>query len=322
MNILKTTVISVILLLLLLLVSPLFLIKDKAISTMSPVLDMSVKSESAKKTTTFKVKTESGIKEVNARDYILGVLCKEVPPTYEKEALKAQAVAAYTFALNRQVNAKENNLDYDLTDSPKTDQCYADIEKEKENWGDNADRYYKAYATAVDEVLGEYLEYEGAPALTLYHAISPGATNNSKDVFQKELPYLVSVDSVGDKLSPRFLSEVDINEQEVAEKLKDLCEVKTGTNAFSDINTLSNGFVKSVNINGKTVEGRKIAAALSLKSAAFEVEYGGGNYHFTVKGSGHGVGMSEEGALYLAKQGSTYKEILSHYYKGLILKKS
>ena len=294
------------------------------INTVAEVFDMGdtsnkIKAESKEK---FRIKLSSSeIKEIPAEEYVIGVLCGEISPSYNEEAIKAQAVAAYTFAVRRSAEARKNGRDYDLTDSPSTDQCFTEKTVMYEKWGDKADEYYKIFSDAVKKVSGQMLLYDDSPALTVYHAMSSGMTNSSKDVWGSELPYLVSVESVGDKLAKGYLSEVTLTEAEVADKMKDICTVQPGSNAFENMNVSESGRVISAEINGKTVKGGEIASALSLKSGNFEVSYAGGNYCFTVKGSGHGVGMSQQGALYMAKQGSSYEEILLHYYKGCKLKK-
>ena len=275
-------------------------------------------------TETFKIKMSSdgSIKTLSAEEYICGVLCGEIPPAYENEALKAQAVAAYTFALRRAAAAKKAGRDYDLTDSPETDQCYVEKDSLKEKWGDKTDEYYEKIKKAVSAVSGVAVLYKGEPALTAYHAISSGVTASSKEVWGSELPYLVSVESMGDKLSSGYLSSVSFKEAALAEKMKSLCTVAAGANAFSDIALSDSGRVKSLKCGGKELSGGDVQKALGLRSANFDVAYENGNYVFTVRGSGHGVGMSQEGAQYMAKQGSSYKEILLHYYKGCDIGKS
>lgn len=319
----KTTVIASLASVVFLICSPLFLIKGEVLPTAASVFDIeAVEKVEKPDIEDFKIKVDDEIKTLSAKEYITGVLCGEVSPLYEKEALKAQAVAAYTFALRRAAYAKSIDREYDLTDDPATDQCYVEKGAAAEKWGEKADEYYSALEAAVEEVLGEWLSFEDSPALTVYHAISPGMTNCAEDVWNSALPYLVSVDSIGDKLSSAYLSTAEFSADELAEGLKSLCDITDRSSIFSDINKAKSGLCLTLTAGGKTLKGTEVAAALSLKSAAFDIEEKDGKYTFTVYGKGHGVGMSQTGAQYMAKQGSNYKEILLHYYKGCKLKKS
>lgn len=259
------------------------------------------------------------INEIPAMDYIVGVVSAEMPALYEKEALKAQAVAAYTYACRRKDAAKKN--DYDLSDNPSDSQGYVDKETARGKWGDKADEYEQKITDAAESVLGQMLIYDGTAALTVYHAISSGRTNSAADVWGKEIPYLVSVDSVGDKTAEKYITNVSIDQNEVKNALKDLAELdEKPQNWFLNLEVTGNKTVKNVCIGKDKISGSKIASLLKLRSACFEVSYSSGVFNFSVKGYGHGVGMSQNGADYMAKQGSSYKEILAWYYPGCQLK--
>lgn len=266
----------------------------------------------------FRVKTDDGIIELAAEDYLFGVVSAEMSALSPKEALKAQCVAAYSFALYRKASRKE--AEYDLTDSYKTDQSYLPVEKLKERWGENYDVYAGNIKAAISEVHGEYLSYGGEPALALYHSLSGGTTNSCKEVFGGDKPYLISVESECDRLSPDYKSVFSLSADELKTKLSSVCNVPAAENAFSEIKTSQTGLVLSLDCGGNTVSGSKIAALLGLPSASFSAEYADGSYTFTCTGRGHGVGMSQYGAEYLAKGGASYKEILNHYYPGTTLK--
>ena len=247
------------------------------------------------------------IKKIDAREYITGVVAAEMPALYEEEALKAQAVAAYTFSCYRRDTSDE---DYDISTDPATCQAYLTNAQLKEKWGENYDTYYNKILSCVKAVEGKMVSYKGKTALTVYHAISPGKTNSCADVWEKEIPYLKSVESLGDKLNRDYISTLTLSASELSAKLG-----VTADN-LSGIKKCDTGLIKSVTIGGKTFSGSQIQKALSLRSAAFEASKSGESFTFTVYGYGHGVGMSQSGADYMAKQGSSYKEILAHYYSG------
>ncbi len=267
-----------------------------------------------------KVLKGGAVIEVSTTDYIFGVVAAEMPALYESEALKAQAVAAYTFAFYRK--SVNQNTEYDISADPETAQCFITREEAAAKWGDKADEYTKKIGDCIAAVEGELLTYDGAPIFAAYHAISAGTTNSCADVWGNDLPYLKSVDSVGDKLADGYLSEVTFTADELAEKLNSIAAASgEAQNYFSDVVAGDNGYVKEINYCGKKTTGSTVSKLLGLRSADFEVSFNDGNFTFTVKGYGHGVGMSQYGANYMAQQGSNYKEILFHYYTGANLEK-
>ncbi|MBR2448000.1 MAG: stage II sporulation protein D [Clostridia bacterium] len=262
---------------------------------------------------TFKVliSETNQVEEMSAKDYLFGVIAGEMPALYEEEALKAQAVCAYTFALWRQ--KANNDKPYDITDNFKTDQCYISREAALKKWGSNAEEYAKKIEKIINETENQMLTYNGDIILSVYHAVSGGSTESSKNVWGKDYPYLQSVDSVGDKLAKNYISEVTVD----TAKLKTLLGAdEISGNPFTDFARTEAGTVKTVKACGKEYKGSEIREMFDLKSSNFEAEFSDNKIIFTVYGYGHGVGMSQNGANYMAQQGSDYKEILKHYYKG------
>lgn len=269
----------------------------------------------------FKVLKDGNISEISAEDYIFGVVAAEMPALYHEEALKAQAVAAYTFACYRKAN--NTNSNYDIAADPETAQCYITKEEAAARWGEKADEYSAKIKNCVDAVKGEWLSFGGAPIFAAYHAISAGTTNVCSDVWGTDLDYLKSVDSSSDLLADGYLSEVSFSSDELASKLNDISQSSgEAQNYFSDIKTTDNGYVKEICYCGKKTTGSDISKLLGLRSADFKISFSEGSFTFTVKGYGHGVGMSQWGANCMAKQGSSYKEILLHYYNCATLEKT
>ncbi len=262
-----------------------------------------------------KLSSTGEITEVSLSDYLFGVVAAEMPALYETEALKAQTVAAYTYFLVQ----REGNGDkeYDITDDYTVDQAYVSVETARQKWGEGADTYETKIRSAVEAVLGKRVLYGGEPARTVYHAVSFGVTENAKDVWGGDYPYLISVDSSFDKLEKNFLSEKTVTAEELKKALASLAEVKDLTqNCITDITRTSAGGVKKLKVSGKEITGADVRKVLELKSANFDVDFKDGKYIFSVKGYGHAVGMSQNGANYLALQGKSYEEILIHYYTG------
>ena len=258
--------------------------------------------------------TKSGETQLLDMDeYIFGVVAAEMPALYEDEALKAQAVAAYTFTLFRKNENKEK--DYDITCDYTVDQSYISKTQAQEKWGEKADEYTKKIEKAVKEVSGLAITYDSLPILAVYSASCCGKTQNAADVWGGEYPYLVSVESEWDKLSSDNVSKVTVSADELKAKLSSLVEVSGDVSEWiKNITKNKAGYVTCLEISGKEISGNDIRTALDLKSTAFDVSLSENTFTFTVSGYGHGVGMSQTGANGMAKESFDYKEILSHYY--------
>ena len=255
------------------------------------------------------------ITNINAEDYIFGVVAAEMPALYETEALKAQAVAAYTYAcFNREKN-KDNS--YDISADPSVSQCYITEEEAIAKWGEKSGEYKEKIKSAVSEVIGNALTYKGEIILSVYHAISCGVTEDSSNVWGKEYNYLKSVDSGWDKNAENYKSTVNLTSAELKEKLGDKVSLSGEEKNYFGKSTLTDaGYVKKIEICSESLTGADIRKYLDLRSNCFEVSYNEGVFTFEVYGYGHGVGMSQFGANCLAKEGKNYKEILKYYYSG------
>lgn len=254
------------------------------------------------------------VSEILYDDYIFGVVAAEMPALYEIEALKAQAVAAHTFALHR----KNTNSDkeYDITNDFTIDQAFITEADAREKWGDKADEYIKKIKTAVGETKNLALTYDGEIALTVYHAISFGKTEDCQNVWGGSRPYLVSVSSIGDKLSPNYISNKAVTLVELKTAFSELELSDNPTDYFKSPQKTDAGTIKTITVCNNEITGSDIRKRLDLQSACFEVKYENDAFQFTVYGYGHGVGMSQNGANYMAQQGADFKEILCHYYQG------
>lgn len=255
---------------------------------------------------------------MEADEYIWSVVAAEMPAEYEIEALKAQAVAAYTFACYRR-SLRDRGIsdkEYDVAADHTTDQAFITKQKAAENWGKNSEQYTTKIEDAVSFVSGQKLTYNGEVILASYYAISSGKTENCLDIWGSDRAYLVSVESEWDKESPKYEVKTEFNEQTLKEKLKSVCEFQASEEAFAINARSEGGSVMSVTVCGKTIKGTELRTLLGLRSANFEIDYDeeSKKHTITTYGYGHGIGMSQFGANCLAKQGKTYDEILKHYY--------
>lgn len=255
-------------------------------------------------------------------DYVLGSVAAEMPAYYEKEALKAQAVVCYTYAVLMRNNAKTNqdntlNGAY-LSDDSTVQQGYFSKEELKKEWGEKYDEYYKKLTEAVKEVTGQVLTYNNETISPAFHEISAGKTENAEVIWGKHLPYLTTVLSIGDRLSPNYSATVILKSEEFKKYAEKLNIVLLGNpeNWLGKIEKSEAGTVENITIGNTTVTGMQIKDAFNLNSLVFSVKYADSKFTITTLGRGHNVGMSQYGADYMARQGSKYDEILAHYYKG------
>jgi len=279
----------------------------------------------------FKVLDESTgeILDINIRDFLLRSVACEMDPDFETEALKAQTVAAFTYFKNLQKKQKINpsgelkGCDFKVNSENKI--YYMKEETLKEKWGENYEKYREKFSNIIESVLGEVLKKDGEYIEALYFSISSGNTENIKDVFGGEESYLVSVPSPYDKFSSGYLSKKEVTIKEFIETIENKLN-KTGIisdqdNMIGQVEKTKTGMVKNIQIGNENIAGRKIREFFNLRSANFDLERVDDKMIFTVRGYGHGVGMSQYGANEMAKQGATYSQILCWYYKGVNLEK-
>lgn len=260
---------------------------------------------------------------VSMEEYLCGAVAGEMPAVYGAEALKAQAVACYTYVLTKEAEGER------LTDNPSKNQCYLSKTELKERWGDDFPLYYGKIQDAVRFVKGEYLTFDGKLVKTLvFHAISPGKTLGAERVWGgSAIPYLSPVDSSVDTCSPDYKKTVAIGAGEFSKKLSSVCDIPENSDAktwVTSVEKSEDGRVESLCVCGTKLTGARFREILGLRSQYFTFTVTGTdpasqNFIITTLGYGHGVGMSQYGAGAMAESGKTYKEILAHYYPGTIL---
>jgi len=252
-------------------------------------------------------KTDGSVESIELEEYVIGVVAGEMPASFEKEALKAQAVATRTFVLSRDL----------VVDTTTSSQVYLDIETMKSNWGSQFDEYYHKIKAAVNETKSLVLTYQGDYISALFFSTSNGKTENNEDYFNSvPVAYLRSVDSHWDlTISDKIYQQKEFSISE----LKNIFNVTSLS--FSIINYKDSGRVDSVNVSGTVYTGREIREKLGLSSNDFEILENGDSYIFSTTGFGHGVGMSQYGAQGMALEGYLYNQILEHYYSGVEITK-
>lgn len=236
-------------------------------------------------------------------NYLIKVVACEMPALYEKEALKAQAIASRTYALYQR---DINNVNLTVQD-----QCFLTEDKMHEKWGNDYQKYYDIIANAVRETENLVMKKDNELFKSFYFSTSNGFTEDSMSVFKEG--NISSVSSPWDKENKNYEVKVYLDKEEIA---KNLGEFNTITiTKRNETNHVSEVLVDSTSLTG--IEFRK---KLNLRSTDFDINEVNGTYEITTRGYGHGVGMSQYGANMLAKENKNYESILKYYYGNIEIK--
>ena len=247
--------------------------------------------------------------------YLVGVLLAEMPASFGIEALKAQAVAARTCALEFMQDPRKHPVLAVCTDSTC---CQAYITPEEYRRQGGAPEDIDKIQKAVADTTGQVLTYEGQLIEATYFSCSGGKTEDALAVWGSDIPYLRSTDSPEAAYTDKTLASVTFTSSEFA---KALGVSLTGAPAtwLGDVTYTAGGGVDSMVIGGVSYKGTTLRQLLGLRSTAFAITAVGDHITVTTRGYGHRVGMSQYGAEAMAVQGSSFEEILAHYYQGTVL---
>lgn len=266
------------------------------------------------------------VEEMDINEYLKCVVAAEMPADFEEEALKAQAVAARTYLYAHIEEAEKGNVTESHNGAPictdsKHCQAYISEEKRRESW-DDADNKWNKISKAVEDTTGQIMTYNGEIISAVFHSTSSGTTEAAVDVWGSEVPYLQSVPSAGDEQSPKYKSELTVSEEEFKNTVSEKIEgTDWSKGLFSNINRSETGGIVSIDVGGVNIKGTELRNLFSLRSTNVDIVQKDGNVVMSVKGFGHGVGMSQYGANYMASQGKKYDEILKTYYSGIKIEK-
>ncbi len=240
--------------------------------------------------------------KLSLQDYLIGVVGCEMPASFHYEALKAQAVASRTFAYNY---LKDNIININ-----SSAQCYSNNNALKDKWQDNYDKYYSIIKKAVEETNNKVITYQGNIIKSYYFAISNGKTSTALSVFNEDLPYLTNVDSTFDE----GVNKYEVTTTFTYDNFCNLLNINPCNITISNIKRDESNRITSLFINDKEYDGITLRKQLGLRSTDFDIKLLD-NIKITTKGYGHGVGMSQYGANYLANNNYSYEEIIKYYYK-------
>ncbi|MFC7440045.1 stage II sporulation protein D [Laceyella putida] len=264
--------------------------------------------------------------------YIEGVVAAEMPAQFHPEALKAQALAARTYVVGRLLNKRVVDVKEwgpqaqgaHVTDTVQH-QAFVTDAALREKWGYNYGNYKRRVAQAVRATAGQIITYQGKPIYAAFFSTSNGRTENSEDYFKEKYPYLRSVDSSWDQLSPKYIGRVSLKRGLFLKQLEDFTGKRLteaafetgGEKPFIVLSQTQGGRIDQIRIGGQVFKGREVREALNLPSSDFHLQLTDEQVIVTTKGYGHGVGMSQWGANLMAEQGKSVDEIIKHYYRGV-----
>ena len=255
------------------------------------------------------------VDRIPIEEYIVGVVSGEVPVSFDIEALKAQAVASRSYVMFQ--ISKNKNKDFDVYDTV-LNQVYLDSSDLRDRWGDDYVSNINKVKKAVIDTSGEYLVYDDKVVEAMFFSTSTGVTENSEEIFSSSVPYLRSVVSTWDEISPVYTDLKRFNKDEFYNLLNLKFSEKLNINIT---NTTSTGRIVEIYINGIKFSGKDVVSKLKLRSSYFSITEYADSIVVNTKGYGHGVGMSQYGAQGMALDGYSYDEILKYYYSGVEIKK-
>lgn len=251
--------------------------------------------------------TAGKVTVVNSLDleaYLYGVLGGEMPSSWPQEALKAQAVAARSYALYQRQRHRSEAYDVDSTTAH---QVYKGLAAE-----------VPSTLAAVNATQGQVLTYSGQVIEAVFHASSGGQTENVEDVWQRPVPYLRSVADF-DQQAPMFHWSQTFSISQFGQRIPGLGQLLGVVNQ----RRTPQGRVMAMELRGsqasRTLTGTELRQALGLRSNLFTLTLQGNQVRVEGRGYGHGLGLSQWGARGLALQGYNYQQILAHYYQGTAL---
>ena len=268
--------------------------------------------EQEEKTGIILLQQENGsVMPVETEQYLTGVVLGEMPAAFSEEALKAQAVAArtYTMKIMEEMKHGENSICAD----PGCCQAYITLEAFLSAGGTDAD--VEKVSSAVMETEPYVLTYDGELIDAVYFSTSGGTTESAVAVWGTDFPYLQSVESPGEEPSRHYISTEYITLEAFQKALNVVLE-GTFEEWMGNVTYTEGGGVGTMEIGGRIYRGTELRALLQLPSTAFVIEPMEERLKITTRGYGHRVGMSQYGANAMAEQGSSYEQILNHYYPG------
>ena len=263
------------------------------------------------------------IEEIDLDEYLYGVVSAEMPASFEEEALKAQAVVARTYTIYKIVNNDGKHGEADICDNSNCCQAWITKEDRFARWEETEqEANWDKIVNVVNSTQGKIITYDGKPINAFFHSNSGGTTEAPIDVWGGSgYPYLQSVATAGEDAYSQYSSEASFTKDEFVQKIEEVhsdFEIDFEEEDCIKVEEYTDGNrVKTIKIGNLELSGVEVRTIFGLRSANFKITMNEDTIEFEVIGYGHGVGMSQTGADSLAKEGSTYEDIIHHYYTGV-----
>lgn len=261
------------------------------------------------------------VEQVNLDEYLCNVVSAEMPANYEIEALKAQAIVARTYTIYKILNKKHDTAD--ICDDSTCCQAWISKDDRLARWEESQrESNWQKIVSAVNDTKGKVITYDNKAIDAFFHSNSGGVTEVPVNVWGGTgYPYLQSVETSGEDAYTQYSSEVVLTQEQLINKLKEkYSDISIDFSNSDDIKIMEyteSTRVKTVKFGNHEISGVEARSLLGLRSTNFEISIDGDNIKFSVKGYGHGVGMSQTGADSMAKQGSSADDIIKHFYTGV-----
>lgn len=257
---------------------------------------------------------KNGESYMDVEEYLPGVVAKQMPAEYTREALRAQAIIARTYIygkMNGQNEVRESELHME----------YLEVYQMEKLWGSESfAASYRAVEDAVQSTAKIVMMHDGKLINPLFHRASTGKTRGGDE----NHPYLQEVASPRDVEAEGFLTMVFYKKEDFAEKINQI---------FGDVPVTADQipgsiqiilrdeaeYVEQIQIGTRVYTGDEIQHALRLPSSAFVFEEYEGGVRVVCRGIGHGYGMSQYSAKCKAEEGWTAEQILPCFYKNIVL---
>lgn len=266
------------------------------------------------------------VTELPLEDYLIGVLAAEMPAEFSEEALKAQALAARTYAAKRMTAfgavPNTHHPEAEVCSNPVHCQAWISSDEMKSRWGKfKYPYYYYKIRRAVATTAGQVLTYGGKLIDPVYHgSCGRRGTENAAEVWGQDVPYLRGVECKWEEDNPKNRAEQKMTQAEMVRRLA-LATPAENAPVLTVISQTAAGRLKEVKAGDRVLSGKDFRAALGLNSTLISWQIAGDTVYFKTQGKGHGVGLCQFGANGMAKGGKNYREILAHYYTGAVIKK-
>jgi stage II sporulation protein D len=232
---------------------------------------------------------------------VLKIVARQIAPSAEREAIKAQCVIARTSYWDAKRNQTAEPEGYDE-------------EERRRLWGADFEKNEQLFAECVAETWGEVLLWEGDYIYAAYHAISAGETRDAAELYADvSLPYLKKISCERDKEASDYITTLVIDEEE----WRETCGLEDITVEIRD----ASGYVLFVSDGTEQIAGETFRETMGWDSSCFTLTKKDGLYYVVIKGVGHGYGLSQYEANAMAEDGKNYREILEYFYGGAVIEK-